>query len=162
MRILATTFFLLFLFDCFGQSQSGRPMVSVDTVADLVARKPVPNERVMLSGLRSAGDFGDQRIIRHDPSSVAATNLGCVYATATTGRYIAEDCDGGEIDVRKFGIRAGSTNYAAANQAAWAELANYVTEDGRNLHKAIKFPTGEFYFEGPLNMYSANYTAGAD
>ena len=72
-------------------------MVSVDTVADLVARNPVPNERVLLSGLRTAGDFGAQRIVRHVPASVAATNLGCVYANAGSGRYLAEDCESREV-----------------------------------------------------------------
>jgi len=135
MRILATTFFLLFLFDCFGQSQSGRPMVSVDTVADLVARKPVPNERVILTGWRTNGDFGAHRILRHVPDSTTATNLGCVFDSLTNGRYVADDCDGAEINAKWFGATGdGVTDDAAFIQAAMDYATNRVT----------KLPAGTF------------------
>ena len=100
-------------------------MVSVDTVADLVARNPVPNERVLLSGLRTAGDFGAQRIVRHDPDSVAATNLGCVFGNAGTGRYLAEDCESGEVDVRWFGaVGDASTDCSDAIRSAYSWITN--------------------------------------
>ena len=136
MRILATTFFLLFLFDCFGQSQAGRPTVSVDTVADLIARNPVPNERVVLSGWRTNGDMGAQRILRHDPTSVAATNLGCVFGNAGAGRYLAEDCNAGEIDVRWFGaVGDGTTDDGPAINAA----IQYAKAD-----KSVLVPSGTY------------------
>ena len=119
IRALSTIILFACWLSCFGQSQSGRPMVSVDTVADLVARNPVPNERVLLSGLRTAGDYGSQRIVRHVPGSTAQTNLGCVFYSAS-GRYLAEDCDGGETDVRWWGaVGDGSTDDSAAFQAVF-------------------------------------------
>ena len=120
MRALSTISALLFLLPCFGASPAGRPTVSVDTIADLVARNPVPNERVLLSGFRSDGDFGPQRIVRHDPSSVSVTNLGCVYANAGSGRYLAEDCESGEVDARWF----GAAPYRSSLMTPWAYQTN--------------------------------------
>ena len=132
IRTLSTIAMLLFMLPCFGQGQSGRPMVSVDTVADLVARNPVPNERVLLSGLRTAGDFGAQRIVRHVPDSVAATNLGCVYANAGSGRYLAEDCESGNVNARWFGAKGD----AKANNVSVYEAG---TDDTSAIQAAIDY-----------------------
>ena len=148
IRTLSTIAMLLFMLPCFGQGQSGRPMVSVDTVADLVARNPVPNERVLLSGLRTAGDFGAQRIVRHVPDSVAATNLGCVYKTATTGRYLAEDCDSGEVDVRWFGADATGT---LPSSAAIQSATDYTMQTWGQTNKGVVvFPVGTFLIDATI------------
>ena len=55
-------------------AQTNRPLAAVNTVADLIARKPVTNERLLVSGWRTPGDWGAQRVVRHDPASVLATN----------------------------------------------------------------------------------------
>ena len=134
IRALSTIILFSCWLSCFGASPAGSPTVSVDTIADLVARNPVPNERVLLSGFRSAGDFGPQRIVRHDPSSVAATNLGCVYANAGSGRYLADDCESGEVDVRWFGAYGNGTNEdSAALQSAVGTG-----------HRTVKIPYGTF------------------
>ena len=43
-------------------AQTNRPLAAVDTVADLIARKPVTNERLLVSGWRTPGDCGAQRV----------------------------------------------------------------------------------------------------
>ena len=95
IRALSTILLFACWLSCFGASPAGSPTVSVDTIADLVARKPVANERVLVAGWRTPGDWGAQRVIRHDPASVAATNLGCVFGNAGAGRYLSEDCESG-------------------------------------------------------------------
>ena len=111
---------VLFAFACLPSfAQAGKPIASVDSVAALLLRKSIPNERVILTGWRTNGDFGAHRILRHVPDSTTATNLGCVFDSFTNGRYVADDCESGEVDVRWFGaIGDGVTDDTAALNAA--------------------------------------------
>jgi len=119
-------------------------MVSVDTVADLVARKPVPNERVILTGWRTNGDFGAHRILRHVPDSTTATNLGCVFDSFTNGRYVADDCESGEVDVRWFGAPSDGVTDATAAVADAVGTAN----------RTIKFPYGSYLISTQVSLAS--------
>lgn len=119
------------------------------------------NPYMHVGGWRTNGDWGQPRLVRWVPNGNSPTNLGCVF-DGPNGQWQFPDCELGELPAEWFGIQSGSTNYATANQTAWLNLVEYAVEDGRNLHKAVKFPTGEFYFDGPLNLYSTNYVAGAD
>ena len=152
IRALSTIILFACWLSCFGASPAGSPTVSVDTIADLVARKPVANERVLVAGWRTPGDWGAQRVIRHDPASVAATNLGCVFGNAGAGRYLSEDCESGEVDVRWFGaVGDGTTDDTAAIQAAldYAE------------HKIVRLPPGVYIQSGTILIAKNRWLLGA-
>ena len=138
------TFFILMLTVVSAFAQANKPLQAVNTVADLVARIPVTNERILVSGWRTQGDWGPQRVFRHDPDSVASTNMGCVFGNAGQGRYLADDCGGGEVDVRWFGWTGTNT---VSDMAALTSAAA-VAQENRSL---LVYPDG-----GPL---SADKTA---
>ena len=149
IRALSTIILFSCWLSCFGASPAGSPTVSVDTIADLVARKPVANERVLVAGWRTPGDWGAQRIMRHDPSSVLATNLGCVFGNAGTGRYLAEDCESGEVDVRWFGAKGdGVTD----DTDEICNAMEYASGSYLLVSKKVLLPAGNYIVNGPLRM----------
>lgn len=95
-------------------AQTNRPLYAVNTIADLVARRTVNNERVIVAGWVTPGDWGAERIMRHDPESVLATNWVSVYAANGVGRYLAEDANSLTVDTRWFGGTNDVTTLARA------------------------------------------------
>lgn len=71
----------------------GQPATTVDTIADLVARKPRTNstEVVYVKGRLAAGDFKmEPQAFRYDPTSVESTNDICLMPSTGVGRWINE------------------------------------------------------------------------
>ena len=135
-------FFALLLLLPFAAAAQG-PVRRVETVADLADIKPLSSAvsgklTVTLAGYYAAGDFGAERILHWDSSSAAAVDNGCVFAVAAGGgRFIADDCGGGSINVKWFGaVGDGATTDSSAIQAAITAAAS------RNA--AVFFPPGTF------------------
>lgn len=141
---MSTRFLLVFFLSALTViAQSSEQLKSVATVADLIARRPVSNERLSVSGWRAAGDWGAQRTVRHVPSSVAATNYGAVFACAGTGRYLAEDCGSGSVDVRWFASGTNVANNSPYIQAAIDYVATLSTFGGGN-KQVVRLPNGQW------------------
>ena len=84
---------------------NGADVRMFNTLADLASWVPSTlSSNFTVRTYDSSRPFASARPGHYDPSSTAATNLGCVYATSTgVGRLVFDDCDSGEIDVRWFG-----------------------------------------------------------
>jgi len=134
-------------------AQTNRPLAAVNTIADLVARSTVNNERVIVAGWRTPGDWGPERIIRHDPASVEATNIGCVFASSTAGRYIADDCASGQVNVRWWGGTNDLTALAAALTHVLSRPASVEIVDRAVWIADGTAPTAE---AGTMALYATN------
>ena len=100
------------------------PVRRVDTVADLSSIKPLASSvesklTVIVSGYHAVGDI-DPIIVRWAPSSADAIDNGCVFGVSSGGgRFLADDCASGTINVKHFGAYGnGVTNDSAAVIAA--------------------------------------------
>lgn len=132
-------------------SQASKPRAQVGTLASLVARVPNTNEVVEVLGYISAGDWGGPRVARFDGTSSATTNRGCVFApTGSSGRFIFDDCESGEVDVRWFGaIGDGATDDFTTIQAT-------VLAVGAGGGGTVRVPPGIFLLSSPIRTWGTN------
>lgn len=137
---------LLFFFACvtaFGQfSGPVSPTANVQSVellGQVLSRVPATNVVYVVRGRTSVGDWGSPRIVRWDPASAIATNIGTIRGTTNgIGRWVVAWEDG---DVRVFGAKGdGLTDDTASVQAA----INYASTTGKPLY----FPTGTYVASG--------------
>lgn len=122
-----------------GVLAQGADRYNFATLADLAAWTPgTRTPYFTVDAYDTNRPFASPRSGHYDATSVASTNLGCVFATSTgTGRNLMDDCDDGSLDVRWFGALAddGEDDYTALQAArdAAAELG-----------ASVFFPVGEF------------------
>lgn len=90
----------------------GQPSTTVDTIAQLVARKPLTNSTqvVYVKGNAASGDRGMEPIsFRYDQTSTAPTSMVCLATATGVGRWV-HDWQG---DVRVFGAKPYFPKYTA-------------------------------------------------
>jgi len=93
----------------------GQPVVYVNSLAALDARRPIANETVYVKGATNAGDWGGRVLpFVYFPSSTNATDRFCRTPSTGVGRYIY-DWQG---DVRDFGASTLNADNADQLQAA--------------------------------------------
>ena len=127
-----------------------------NTLADLAAWVPSPSaSNFVVRTFDSSRPFASQRPGHYDATSVASTNLGCVYATSTgIGRNLMDDCGGGEVDVRWFGATPdGATDNSASINAA----ITYAASEGK---VAFLGGAGDYFTTSSIELPSNAYLRG--
>jgi len=124
--------------------------LSALSLASLPGSGEIP---VAVLGYSSPGDWGEQRFARRDATSVASTNLGCVFATSEgTGRWIFDDCfNGGRIDARWFGVFSGTNSIGEVTRNTdGLRTALAFTDSIFNGRPEIVLPAGMIFTDGNI------------
>lgn len=117
-------------------AQTSQRITEVNTIADLLARKPVYStsnvESVSVRGFTTQGDWGQPKVFRYDSTNALTTNAIRRATVTGVGRWV-HDWDG---DARAFGYKGdGVTDDTTAAQAA--------IDAGWAYRKEVKFPSGD-------------------
>ena len=127
-----------------------------NTLADLAAWVPSPSaSNFVVRTFDSSRPFASQRPGHYDATSVASTNLGCVYATSTgVGRNLMDDCNGGELNATWFGATGDGTtdDTQSISNAIAASIALRGTTGGGGVY----VPSGEYLVNLRLPLDTTN------
>lgn len=128
-----------------------QPSTTVDTIADLVARKPLTNSTqvVYVKGHAASGDRGMEPLaFRYDQTSTAPTSMVCLATATGIGRWV-HDWNG---DVRAFGaLPDDGIDDSVALQAA----ANYSITRRLYLHLPSGAAGGIYQVTNTITMTNA-------